>query len=232
MKKQNRIQLKGLKTCNSQEGIAFSANIYLDGKKLGQVLDAGNGGMIEYQLYDKEIKALQAFANTLFEKGVDDKGHCGYSPKNDMLDYLVNFLVDDSRNVKKFNRMSKTKTLFRVKGDKKDEFRILSSAYSPKVKAYLLKEFKDQIEIVWGVENFYTTNEKPLPKKKIVPMRKLNAKKPQKLREINIDGVSYRSLFHYMVSQKMTPKTKKWVNLYSKMYKRANSAACSTVYWA
>lgn len=40
--------IKGLKTCNGTDGKAFSANIYLHGKKVGEVTQGGHGGPNDY----------------------------------------------------------------------------------------------------------------------------------------------------------------------------------------
>ena len=53
MAKINGIELKAIKTFSGMEGIGFSANIYVDGKKVGYVSDAAYGGCYDYD-YDSQ----------------------------------------------------------------------------------------------------------------------------------------------------------------------------------
>lgn len=58
--------LKNMKRCNGREGIAWSATLYLNGKKLGPVGDDGNGGAVRTWHLPRDAEAnLQAFAATL-----------------------------------------------------------------------------------------------------------------------------------------------------------------------
>lgn len=52
----NGIQLKAIKTTRGMEGTGFTANIYLDGKKVGEVFDTADGGCYNYSYCDNEKK--------------------------------------------------------------------------------------------------------------------------------------------------------------------------------
>lgn len=55
-------RLKGIKSMMGNEGIAWSAKLYKDGKALGDVIDEGNGGAMRIRISSEQLKALQAVA--------------------------------------------------------------------------------------------------------------------------------------------------------------------------
>jgi len=53
-----KIELKSIKHMDGHEGIAFSAKLYIDGKRVGNVRDDGNGGEV-YIWIDPAFKKLE-----------------------------------------------------------------------------------------------------------------------------------------------------------------------------
>jgi hypothetical protein len=57
MARVNGISLKNIKTFTGQEGIGFSASVYLDGKRVGTVIDSAFGGEYDYDItFDAQKK--------------------------------------------------------------------------------------------------------------------------------------------------------------------------------
>lgn len=54
MAKINGIELKAVKNFEGMEGYGFSANIYMDGKKVGTIMDRADGGCYYYSFTSKE----------------------------------------------------------------------------------------------------------------------------------------------------------------------------------
>ena len=63
----------------------------------------------------------------------------------------INTTVDSYQNDKRFNRIAKTKTLFRLKADPASDWRTMPGPCSPAIQAYLAKTYPDQIDKIWGV---------------------------------------------------------------------------------
>jgi len=58
------------------------------------------------------------------------------------------------------------------------------------------------------------------------------ARNNKPLRPVKVDGKIYPSIGEYCVKvHKLTPKTTPYINMFSKIYKRANSKANKTVEW-
>ena len=127
------IELKRLKIAQSlsEETLAFTADIYLDGKKVGDVSNRGNGGCNLYYWNDKEA-----------EKKITDFAVKTETEFNfEQVDTLLSKMIDNMEIAKKERRACKTKTAFRVKGQDKSVFYTINVPYSPLVKSQLEKKY-------------------------------------------------------------------------------------------
>ncbi len=104
----------------SEETLCFSADIHLDGKKVGEVSNRGIGGCNEYHWNDnavgEKIWAHARATETRFNF--------------DQLDTLLDKLITKFEEEKQFKRWCKTKTVFRLKGDKQGEWRTFQVVYN------------------------------------------------------------------------------------------------------
>ena len=62
--------------------------------------------------------------------------------------WVVSELVSKISEEKQYKRWCKTKTLFRIKGDKPDEWRTIKAIYSPKVKEFITNKYGDKVESI------------------------------------------------------------------------------------
>lgn len=62
------VQLKAVKRWEGMEGYGLSANLYIDNKKVGTVLDEGNGGMIFINVLREKQNLLDERRTKYFEK--------------------------------------------------------------------------------------------------------------------------------------------------------------------
>lgn len=137
-----KIELKNIKVSErlSDETTCFSATIYIDGKRAGEVVNRGCGGPNEYAFPDRELhKQFDAFCESL--PPTEE-----YALPMDADLYLDNLLYawQDKQLLK---RQCKKTTLFRLKGElyKKDEWQTVKSAYNVKVKEYLDKKYGSRL---------------------------------------------------------------------------------------
>lgn len=56
MASMNGLSLKAIKEFDGHEGEGFSANIYMDGKNVGSVLDSAYGGCYDYNYNSKDVE--------------------------------------------------------------------------------------------------------------------------------------------------------------------------------
>lgn len=119
----------------SDETLAFSCVLLLDGKKVGTAENTGKGGSNQYYWLDAEAgRALHTWARAQ----VTDFSF-------EHLDILISRMLDETLFQKKLKTWCKTKTLFQLQGDDSDSFRTLKTPYSPQVDAYLVSKFGAQL---------------------------------------------------------------------------------------
>ena len=140
-------KIKGLKLFDTNDGYAFSASVYLNGKKVGSVQNSGHGGPNSYDPVIPKGMKPEAYrkANDAFIKGLQAQAlKIDPTATFETEDLLIGALVDDFENEKRFKRLCKTKVLFRLKGDDKGEYRTISVKFSNEVKAKVLDQYKKQ----------------------------------------------------------------------------------------
>lgn len=116
------ITIKKLKTLQGRDGLAFTAEVYLNGVLLAHARDDGNGGMMDIDAAFKRDDFDEMRANRKIIQEVETKlakypeyeieafGHT-YKSKDD-LEMIINALVDDVETQKQFNRDKKKGVLF------------------------------------------------------------------------------------------------------------------------
>lgn len=96
-----KIELKKLKIAEhmSEETTAFTADIYVDGKKAGYAKNDGHGGCTFYQAYDGKrslIEAAEKFCETLPDRTFDmGKGRDPFVMKMNLEQMIDNLLEDE-----------------------------------------------------------------------------------------------------------------------------------------
>lgn len=132
------VQLKNVKNHPdmSQETDCFSASIYVDGKRIGEVRNDGQGGSHEYSWSDPTAgKQLEAWAQT-------------QPAEFDKLDQIINNLLDRQDIIAQLKRLTKKQTLFRFPETEKGAWRTVKSPFDAKVKEHLVKKYGDRIQCI------------------------------------------------------------------------------------
>ena len=141
------ITLKNIKVAAflSQETVAFSATVFIDGKRVGTVDNAGQGGGNNYNFdYPKLLEAAEEFVKTqprVFPEFEND------------LDSYIGKLVDDHENKKRLARICKKKTLFLLEGDDESKgWRTIKHPYGEAVQAFLDKNYGSKVARILNKE--------------------------------------------------------------------------------
>lgn len=140
--------LKGLKTLNTPDGRAYNCSLAYQGKKMAEVHYAGNGGEVLIRYADPKfentfrawLKALPPLASEYSPEGLQ---------WNDGL--FIDELVDDVCEKKALDRISKKKTIFRLKGDEVGIWRELNKV-GPDAVLWAVNKYGDKIELIYGVK--------------------------------------------------------------------------------
>lgn len=156
-----RIEIRNLKTFPGMEGQGFSAAIYVDGHRAGEVTDDARGGEFHYRVPDADLRTILAYAAEHGKELPPDLKH-GLSPdaaSRVQLDSLVNDLVTRALEDKTIKRWCSTKTVFRLKGDKPGEYRTIKANYSLKVAEHLREKHGESLEEI--LNERYTRSRAP-----------------------------------------------------------------------
>lgn len=134
-----KIELKNVKYAAfaSHETNCFSATVYVDGKKAFFAENQGFGGPDNYTPINNDLyQAAKAFVASLPNEPTYNL------PMN--LEIFISDLLDGYLNKKRFDKISKTKTLFRLQSDNDGEWRTVN-AVGKKAVAWILNKYPKAI---------------------------------------------------------------------------------------
>ena len=138
----SRVELRNVKhsALASQETEFFTATVYIDGQKAGTVQNDGQGGSNLYHPWAVQDR-LEEIAKTM----PDLEPINGVTLRPDA-DTLIGDILNAYLDAKRFNRLMKNKTVFRLKDDNVGDWRTLNGGpYSPAAKEWLVKKYGDRL---------------------------------------------------------------------------------------
>lgn len=150
--------LTKIKTFIGREGYGLNADIERDGRKVAFVLDDASGGEVRVDFFvgmrsdgAEQRKAAHEFALAWYKTAEEAARIYGDKVTGaEALVCWINEAADLHATKKKFDRAAKSQTLFRLKGDKKDNWRTIKHSYVPKIQEFLDKKYGDQIERIYN----------------------------------------------------------------------------------
>ena len=128
----------------SEETTCFTANVLLDGQKVGEASNRGHGDPIFVMWTDAEIgKKIEEYAESLPAR------ECfGMVLKCD-LEFLIGGLVADYETMQIWKRQCKRNTLIILKSTPKDSYEMIKTAYSKEVRIMIQQVHGDNlVEII------------------------------------------------------------------------------------
>jgi len=139
-------QIKNVKTFMGMDFHGYNLSLYKGKTKIAEVINDGSGGMTYFQYTNQEVqkefetmlKSLPKYYDSDFgeESEIDDET-------------FVCILLDEYEFEKRLKRECKKKTLYRLKEYGPDQYGIIKSEFTPKVKEYLITKYRDNlVEIV------------------------------------------------------------------------------------
>lgn len=171
--------VRKVKTFLGHEGHGFNAELIKDGQPVAFVMNAADGGPCDFEWYDNgrprsAAEVLNPPVRHMVEVTNPNNGHkYRVSPEEaafldhtkdmvyDMLghdnqplhmgiDGYIEELVVTHSERKRLERACKTKTVFRLKAQRKGDYYTLNAPYTPQVHAHLVSKYGDQLEIVYN----------------------------------------------------------------------------------
>jgi hypothetical protein len=156
----SRLTVKNLRSCEGNEGPAYSATLYLDGRKVGHVRNDGNGGMTFVEFWKKsggkvvrDVEAERAVLAYVAEQPDVDMGEDPGRPgerwmmKAD-LEWVASQVVEDALEDQEYRRWCRTKVVFRLEGDRDGHWRTIKASWKKQgaeVRAHLVKKYGSRL---------------------------------------------------------------------------------------
>lgn len=152
--------LKGLKTFTGNEGGGYEAFIYLGTKKIAHAFNGANGGPDDFHFFDRaDEKPFVDFAAAWYETSHAKPEwealtkHYGGNVDPGAAHKIESWVADavsQADEQKWLKRNSKTKTLFRLNGDDRFNWRTLKGPPGEKAIQWLRNKYGDQVETIYG----------------------------------------------------------------------------------
>lgn len=153
--------IKGLKTFNGMEGGGYECSIYRGKVKVGTAMNEGSGGSDFFHFTSREEEAtFQEAAAKWYETSRSKVEWEGWCKENSIsldvsaqhkMESWVSETMSSMEEQKRFKRLSKTKTLFRLKGDEEGVWRTIGQV-GPRVIDHIVKHYGANVEQIYGVQ--------------------------------------------------------------------------------
>ena len=133
------IQLKNVKIAwnMSEETTAFTASLYIDGKKAADVKNEGTGGDNYPRFMDRELqKEFYEFCTTLPYPG---------ESFNMTYDSFIGILLGEWIANDDWKKACRKGLVFRVKSDNEDQYRTTKGKYSPELASAIREKYGDNL---------------------------------------------------------------------------------------
>jgi hypothetical protein len=139
----------------SEETLAFTATLYIDGKRAATVSNHGRGGCNDYDFEDRELeKAFYAHCDTILFDTADEEKEWLRSlhgkPKG--ADSVIGDLCDELEHKKWVKSQTRNGVLFRLEGAREGEYKVVKFRKGlPKAteraaaKAWIAEKYGDQV---------------------------------------------------------------------------------------
>ena len=145
-----KCELKNVKIASnlSRETIAFAASLWIDGKKAADYHNDGNGGCNIGSFDDPKLgKQFHKWCESL----PADKSKYGDLPMNE--DLFISLLVEDYENQRWVKSQTRTKIIFRLKGDGEGSWRTLKVSKGQDrgaARKWIDDKYKGKVEVLHG----------------------------------------------------------------------------------
>lgn len=135
-------EIKALKISKalSEETLAYTATLYVNGQRAARLVSRGHGGPVEITFIDRNLETF--VIESL--KGDSDSQYAGYAA----LEYKVDDLVVEADQNQQIKRWCKTKTIIKLRSHGEHEFLSINRKYDPSHRGMIEREYLDLQEIL------------------------------------------------------------------------------------
>ena len=130
--------IRNSRSCAGVNGTAWSADVYIRGRKAFSVRQSGTGGEASFTVYDSKLyEAARKYAGEREPYVID-----GISVPAD-LEMFISQMADRKEHEARLKRYCRTETVFRLPGDPDGEYRRLKAKCTADLKKRLLEKYPE-----------------------------------------------------------------------------------------
>ncbi len=135
-------EIKALKISKalSEETLAYTATLYVNGQRAARLVSRGHGGPVEINFIDRNLETF--VIESL--KGDSVSTFSGYAG----LEHKVDDLVNEASEEQQVKRWCKTRTIIKLNGHSEHEFLAINRKYDPSHRGMIEREYLELKEIV------------------------------------------------------------------------------------
>ena len=146
--REQKYEVKGIKSFRGNEGYGFNATLYRKGKKIAFVMDSAQGGQHDWEWVDRKLRFEETKLICLVKNIPECETEFDFTMGVD-IDMFISMLVGEKEEYDSFKRKCKTKTLYTLKSDQPNQYWIMNHIYDERVKAHLQKKHGSElVEII------------------------------------------------------------------------------------
>jgi hypothetical protein len=165
-----KYEVKGVKAFRGMDTLGYNATLYRDGTKVALLVNDGSGGELQISWFDvmkprvaisaEGYKGEQYAWNGTAEEsalyGFVKSLNLGHGTDRWNVEAFLASLVDDFENIKRFKRICKSNTLYRLVGDPEGEWRKLRHPYDEAVKSHLVGKYGKMLADVMNTKEGFS----------------------------------------------------------------------------
>lgn len=158
-------KIRKLKSFEGHEGLGFNCELVRDNKPVAYAINDASGGGVDFRWYDNaqpkvDINTYDHQGKPHTYKGTPEEKlfvmqankffyeFMGSQHRHNAETYIEG-LIDDYTLDRRFKRLSRTRTIFRLMEDKPDAWRTLDKPYNPHMAKYLDNKYGRGKYILW-----------------------------------------------------------------------------------
>lgn len=144
------LELKNLRSCASTDGDAWSASIYLGGKRIGTTSYGGTGGPVQVDVDDQTLASLRKAVEEAGYQMLDFNGSPYVEPTtlHGFAEFYFHELAEESMILKKLRPKLRKSTYVHLQGAPEGEFVVYNCAFDPETKKHISKEEGAQLDYI------------------------------------------------------------------------------------
>jgi hypothetical protein len=141
-----KFEIKSFRSQRGHEGPGFYCILWVDGVKGAEAIDQGDGGMVHWRWFNRDAeRTFKEYVGSLPEREMGLESGLPSMMKKPTADDVIVDLISELEVRKALKRQCRKQTLFRLHGDKPEEYRAIKVRFTPAVAEEIRRKYGGQL---------------------------------------------------------------------------------------